>query len=116
MGKDWPGLSNGKELSVSINSREAAILASYTPIPYVKYMKFNYKMMFERGTKIKPEIEAVIHQGIFSDLRYIFLLFFGTRIILTLIGVLSRILLEPYHGKEYVWVYSDKLWLDIWGV
>jgi hypothetical protein len=46
----------------------------------------------------------------------IILLFFGTRLILTIIGVSSRILLEPFHGKEYVWVYSHRLWLDIWGV
>lgn len=50
------------------------------------------------------------------EIKYIFLLFFSTRIILTLIGVLSRIILEPFHGKEYVWVYSKYLWLDIWGV
>ncbi|MEM4266179.1 MAG: glycosyltransferase family 39 protein [Candidatus Woesearchaeota archaeon] len=30
--------------------------------------------------------------------------------------MVSRILLEPFHGKEYVWVYSKYLWLDIWGV
>ena len=51
-----------------------------------------------------------------KDLKYIISLFIGTRIALTSIGVLSRILLDPYHGKEYVWIYSNHLWLDIWGV
>lgn len=50
------------------------------------------------------------------ELKYVFLLFFTTRVVLLMIGVISRILLEPYHGREYVWIYSKKLWLDIWGV
>jgi hypothetical protein len=50
------------------------------------------------------------------ELKYVLLLFLTTRAALLMIGVISRILLEPYHGKEYVWIYSKKLWLDIWGV
>jgi Gpi18-like mannosyltransferase len=65
---------------------------------------------------IEYKLKTNIPHITLSELRYILLLFFSTRIILTLIGVLSRILLEPYHGKEYVWIYSDKLWMDIWGV
>jgi hypothetical protein len=48
--------------------------------------------------------------------RDFLLLFLLSRLLLTVIGVSSRILLEPFHGKEYVWVYSQHLWLDIWGV
>lgn len=71
-----------------------------------KYIKENCKaMLIERALPIT-----------FKRSRYILLLFIITRIILTLIGVLSRTLLEPYHGDEYVWIYSEKLWLDIWGV
>ncbi len=51
-----------------------------------------------------------------QEIWYILLLFITSRIVLTIIGVVSRILLEPFHGKEYVWVYSKYLWLDIWGV
>lgn len=65
---------------------------------------------------IEYKLKTNIPRITLSELRYILLLFFSTRIILTLIGVLSRILFEPYHGKEYVWIYSDKLWMDIWGV
>ncbi len=55
-------------------------------------------------------------QKVPKEIKYVLLLFLTTRIALTIIGVISRILLEPFHGKEYVWVYSSKLWLDIWGV
>jgi len=51
-----------------------------------------------------------------SKIIYILSLFFATRIVLTIIGVLSRKILEPFHGTKYVWVYSKHLWLDIWGV
>lgn len=47
---------------------------------------------------------------------YILAFFFCTRLILTIVGVVSRVILEPYHGKRYLWVYSDHLWLDIWGM
>ena len=57
-----------------------------------------------------------LKQKIPSEIKYILLLFFVTRIALTVIGVTSRLLLEPYHGQEYGWVYSEHLWLDIWGV
>ncbi len=50
------------------------------------------------------------------EIKYIFLLFFVTRVVLTIIGVVSRIILEPFHGSKYVWLYSKHLWLDIWGV
>ena len=49
-----------------------------------------------------------------SEIKYILLLFFSTRIILTIIGVFSRTLLERQYGKQYVW--SKYLWLDLWGV
>lgn len=48
------------------------------------------------------------------ELRYILVLFLSTRLILTVIGVLSRSLLERQYGKQYI--YSSQLWLDIWGV
>ena len=80
-------------------------------------MKPNHEAMFDRHIRrIESESKTIIHQITIPELKYIFLLFLSTRIILTLIGVLSRILLGPYHGKEYVWIYSDTLWLDIWGV
>jgi hypothetical protein len=49
------------------------------------------------------------------DLRYIFLLFLSTRLGLTLIGVVSRSILELQSGKEYN-MWSQQLWLDLWGV
>ena len=50
------------------------------------------------------------------EVRYILLLFVVTRILLTIIGVSSRILLKPFLGSYYVWNYSKSLFLDIWGV
>lgn len=50
------------------------------------------------------------------EIKYIFSLFFVTRIVLTIIGVSSRILLEPFHRYPVTWIYSKHLWLDIWGV
>jgi len=73
-------------------------------------------MPYIRTKKLMSKIRAVTPKIELSDLKYMVLLFISTRIVLTSTGVLSRILLEPYHGKEYVWTYSKKLWLDIWGV
>lgn len=57
-----------------------------------------------------------INKPFSTKIIYILSLFFVTRIALTIIGVLSRKILEPFHGSKYVWVYSKHLWLDIWGV
>ncbi|HUI91780.1 MAG TPA: hypothetical protein VLX68_05975 [Chitinivibrionales bacterium] len=46
----------------------------------------------------------------------ILLLFLATRIVLTLIGVVSHVIIDPYHGHEFVWHYSKHLWLNIWAV
>lgn len=48
---------------------------------------------------------------------YILMLFLSTRIVLALIGWLSRVLLEPFHSKlRYsYWVFPGNLWLDVWG-
>jgi hypothetical protein len=50
----------------------------------------------------------------FPELKEILLLFLSTRLILTIIGVFSRSILERQFGKQYI--YSNQLWLDIWGV
>jgi hypothetical protein len=49
-------------------------------------------------------------------LTHTFFLFLVSRAVLLLIGVVSRQLLEPLCGDNYVWVYSEHIWLDIWGV
>lgn len=48
------------------------------------------------------------------EIEYILIMFFSTRIILSLIGVLSRKLLELYTTNQFV--YSSNIWLAIWGV
>lgn len=48
------------------------------------------------------------------EIRYICLLFLSTRIVLTLIGVISHTFLERGYGKQFSW--SKYLWLDLWGV
>jgi hypothetical protein len=42
--------------------------------------------------------------------------FAGTRLLLTLIGVVARAVIDPVHGRVYAWVYSQLVWLDVWGV
>ena len=49
-------------------------------------------------------------------LKHIFVLFVGTRLSLTMIGVVSRMLLEPFYQKRDAWVYSEEPWLDLWAV
>lgn len=49
-------------------------------------------------------------------IKYILVLFIVTRILLTVIGVSSQVMMEPYHGEQYVWEYSESRYLDIWGV
>ena len=48
------------------------------------------------------------------EIQYICLLFLSTRIVLTLIGVISHAFLERGYGKQFSW--SKYLWLDLWGV
>lgn len=50
-----------------------------------------------------------------SEIKYILSLFLVTRIVLTAVGVLSRILLEPLGRKGFTGVYSEHIWLDVWG-
>jgi hypothetical protein len=59
------------------------------------------------------KIAATLKKNL-SELNYILLLFLSTRLVLTIIGVISRSLLERQYGKQYI--YSSQLWLDIWGV
>ncbi|MHA2219277.1 MAG: hypothetical protein ACXACY_25455 [Candidatus Hodarchaeales archaeon] len=61
------------------------------------------KPMKSFNKKISPEI------------RYILLLFFFTRLILTTIGLVSRKLIGVYvSGGQYRFFYSQHLWLDLW--
>jgi len=62
------------------------------------------------------ELLKAIVRRVPIEVKYTLLLFITTRLALTLIGVMARISLEPYHGKYYVWSFSPRLWLDIWGV
>ncbi|MEA5466138.1 hypothetical protein [Leptothoe sp. PORK10 BA2] len=50
----------------------------------------------------------------FSGLRYVLLLFIGSRVALTIIGLFSTDLLDRGYGKQFSW--SQYAWLDIWGV
>lgn len=61
--------------------------------------------------KILKKVQA---QSVAAKMRYVCLLFFSTRLALTLIGVTSRRVLEPGYGKQFSW--SKHSWLDIWGV
>ena len=49
-------------------------------------------------------------------LKYILFLFVTTRIVLTFVGVTSRIYFDKVNPTTYIWKYSDHLWLDIWGI
>jgi len=50
------------------------------------------------------------------EIKYVCGLFLATRIALTIIGVVSRLLLKPFLIEDYMWTYSKHLWLGIWGV
>jgi hypothetical protein len=43
------------------------------------------------------------------------LLFAATRLALTLVGVVSRLIIAPWHPKNPDWIYSKRLWLELWG-
>jgi len=60
-----------------------------------------------------PNFVAEIKKKL-PELQYILLLFLSTRLVLTVIGIVSRNLLERQYGKQYIW--SKSLGLDIWGV
>lgn len=48
--------------------------------------------------------------------KQILVYFLITRILLSVIGASSQILLAPFHGKEDVWHYSSHRVLSVWGV
>jgi hypothetical protein len=48
------------------------------------------------------------------EIKYILLMFFSTRIVLSIIGVLSRKTLAPLNVAQPSW--TNNIWLDIWGV
>ena len=50
------------------------------------------------------------------ELRYTLLLFAITRAALLIIGIVSRILLDPFHIRYAGWNYSPSMWLGMWGV
>jgi len=58
------------------------------------------------------------HRPHVPEIKYILLMFFSTRIILSIIGVLSRKILSVYGESQFAcqpdWI--GHVWLDIWGV
>lgn len=62
------------------------------------------------------KILSWLKSKITPEVKYVVLLFLVTRIVLSLIGVSSQMMLDKYHGQEYVWKYSDNKILDIWVV
>lgn len=54
------------------------------------------------------------HGSHVPEIKYILLMFFSTRIILSIIGVLSRKVLALYGVNQPTW--TKHAWLDIWGV
>lgn len=57
-----------------------------------------------------------IWKKISPEIKYIVLLFLVTRILLTVIGVSSQVMMKPYNDTDYVWKYNESRFLDIWGV
>lgn len=49
-------------------------------------------------------------------IKYTFLLFFFSRIALTVIGTLSKSYFHSINPEAFVWSYSNQPFLDIWGV
>lgn len=62
------------------------------------------KLIIFLKEKISPEIKAIL------------ILFLVSRILLTVVGVSSRLALEPFHKKPPECIYSSNLYLDIWGI
>lgn len=54
------------------------------------------------------------HRSHVPVIKYILLMFFSMRIILSIIGVLSRKVLAVYGKDQSTW--TKHAWLDIWGV
>lgn len=58
----------------------------------------------------------IFHTTLSLETKAILLYFIASRVVLTIIGCVSRIALAPFHEQYHVWNYSKHLWLDIWGV
>lgn len=50
------------------------------------------------------------------DVAFILSCFLASRVALEIIGLLAAILIRPHLNYPFVWIYSDQLWLGIWGV
>jgi hypothetical protein len=51
-----------------------------------------------------------------NNIAYCLALFFVSRLVLTLIGTASRVLLDKLTNYNPSWIYSKHLWLDVWGI
>ena len=56
---------------------------------------------------------AAIIKRIPKELKYILFLFLTTRVVLTIIGVVGKILIHRYNNKYTV--FSKNIWLNVWG-
>ena len=67
--------------------------------------------------RISPKVLIRLYEAKASPaLSHILALYIVTRLVLTLIAVVSRIILEGSPGRESYWTKSNVPWLDIWGV
>ena len=56
---------------------------------------------------------AAITKRIPREVRYILTLFLTTRMVLTIVGVVGKVLIQPYNNKYTV--FSKNIWLNVWG-
>lgn len=71
--------------------------------------------MRKKFYKIQERISYLLAK-IPREVRYIIFWFAATRVVLTIIGVASRMLLDPYGiNEQFRRVFSPVLWLDMWG-
>lgn len=78
-----------------------------------------YKQDLYRSALNESDLRSESERGIgiwaeLAKLRYIFSLFLATRAVLVLIGLVSYATLPRGYGNQTTW--SNKLWLDMWGV
>ena len=88
-----------------------------------KHLPMSLRLLVTKSCKLPALLRRTLKQWqerilqnrlVPPEIRHILLLFFATRLLLTMLGVGAHVSLPLGYGKQVFW--SSHVWLDVWGV